>query len=475
MARRIPDRDISPILTAGEQWIKTCLIEDRSVLSQASLWTQALVKEVSEAFVGHPDFGSADFMTKLKGQMKNASPEAQRLMAEMLWALLLFPSNMKARTKRQQIREIWALCGRELPENLALLADNVLVGIGSGGPGFNNYRPEELAFLIALVSDVKERATSDRRKIFSDYDAFTTWVESVGREGSRQYRHMLRYFAFPDRVERISSNNDRRKILEAFDIAPIRESRRWTDRQLDDALLKLRAELEKDSPAQALDFYQPDLKGRWAPDRHVKTIEGEVTVVVPSDEDEEEDKESGAIEPKPTDTRQSIQVQAKLAEIGIIMGFKIWTPRGDRARIRELLPVNTHHAFLEELPLNYDETTLDTIEQIDVLWLARRSIVRAFEVEHTTAVYSGLLRMADLLALQPNMAIKLHIVAPDERRNKVFREMLRPVFSLLDRGPLSESCTFISYESVDAIRNLEHLAHTNDTLLKEYEEKAEVA
>ena len=48
---------------------------------------------------------------------------------------------------------------------------------------------------------------------------------------------------------------------------------------------------------------------------------------------------------------------------------------------------------------------------------SRRSIVRAFEVEHTTAVYSGLLRMADLLALQPNMDIRLHIVAPDERRD----------------------------------------------------------
>src|SRR5690242_21750466 len=33
------------------------------------------------------------------------------------------------------------------------------------------------------------------------------------------------------------------------------------------------------------------------------------------------------------------------------------------------------------------------------------SIVRAFEVEHTTSVYSGILRMADLLALQPNMDI----------------------------------------------------------------------
>jgi hypothetical protein len=168
-------------------------------------------------------------------------------------------------------------------------------------------------------------------------------------------------------------------------------------------------------------------------------------------------------------------MQAKLAEIGAIMGFKIWLPRSDRARVRELVHENYQLALIQDLPLNYDETTLDTIEQIDVLWLKGRSIARAFEVEHTTAVYSGLLRMADLLALQPNIDIRLHIVAPEERRDKVFHEMLRPVFSLLSRGPLSKSCTFISYDSVVDMRSLEYLAHTNDSIIKEYEEVAGLA
>jgi hypothetical protein len=155
------------------------------------------------------------------------------------------------------------------------------------------------------------------------------------------------------------------------------------------------------------------------------------------------------------------------------MGFSVWLPRGDRARVHDLMIKQDDRAFLDDLPLNYDTATLDTVEQIDVLWLKGRSIARAFEVEHSTAVYSGLLRMADLLALQPNMDIRLHIVAPDERRDKVFREMQRPVFSLLDRGPLSQSCTFISYESVESIRALEHLAYTTDKIIGEYEEPVE--
>lgn len=101
------------------------------------------------------------------------------------------------------------------------------------------------------------------------------------------------------------------------------------------------------------------------------------------------------------------------------------------------------------------------------------SIVRAFEVEHTTSIYSGILRMADLLALQPNMNIKLHIVAPPERRDKVFQEIRRPVFSLLDVAPLSERCTYLSYESVQELSKQKHLSHLSDSVLDEYAEEAE--
>jgi 5-methylcytosine-specific restriction protein B len=96
------------------------------------------VDEVYHAFVEHPDYSKDDFITKLKRQMQHASPPAQQLLAEMLWALLLFPSNMKAKTKQRQIREMWSLSGQQLPDDLPLMRDDVLTGIGSGGPGFNN-------------------------------------------------------------------------------------------------------------------------------------------------------------------------------------------------------------------------------------------------------------------------------------------------------------------------------------------------
>ena len=162
-----------------------------------------------------------------------------------------------------------------------------------------------------------------------------------------------------------------------------------------------------------------------------------------------------------------------LSRVGAEMGFRVWVPKADRQKVLSEVSNDLHSAFLEALPLNYDDTTLRTVEQIDVIWLKGRSMSRAFEVEHTTAVYSGILRMADLLALQPNMDIRLHIVAPDDKREKVLREIRRPVFSLLDRGPLYENCSYLPYEAIRESSEMKFLGQMSDSIIEEYEEFAQ--
>lgn len=193
-----------------------------------------------------------------------------------------------------------------------------------------------------------------------------------------------------------------------------------------------------------------------------------VSVSVPEDTASSDDD----VEPQEATVRESIQIQSLIAQIGARMGMAIWIPRNDRGGVLKEWKKDPQ-PLLDRLPLNYDDATLRTIEQIDVIWLRGRSIVRAFEVEHTTAVYSGILRMADLLALQPNMDIKLHIVAPVAKRDKVFQEIRRPVFSLLEKGPLAESCTYLSYDSLHVLADQKHLSHLSDTVLDEYAEEAE--
>ncbi len=174
-----------------------------------------------------------------------------------------------------------------------------------------------------------------------------------------------------------------------------------------------------------------------------KTKFGAVTVP----EREEQVKEKIIPEGIIADTKAHVEIQYLLLKFGSGMGFDIWVARNDRNREINHKKLSEHFKLKDSLPLQFDDATNKTIEYIDVLWLKGNAIVAAFEVESTTSIYSGLLRMSDLIAMQPNINIPLYLVAPDERRDKVFTEINRPTFTRLN-PPLVDVCRFISFSSL---------------------------
>jgi hypothetical protein len=180
-------------------------------------------------------------------------------------------------------------------------------------------------------------------------------------------------------------------------------------------------------------------------------------VSVPEEEELPSVPEAG-IEPQSgVGPSRHTEIQYHLLRLGAEMGLDVWVARNDRSRVWDGQVLGQMPRMVNDVPTQFNEATNRTIELIDVLWLRGNSIMAAFEVESTTSVYSGLLRMSDLLALQPNIDIKLYLVAPDERRGKVEQEILRPTFSLRER-PLRDICGFLAFsklvEKVDGIRKL---------------------
>jgi hypothetical protein len=171
----------------------------------------------------------------------------------------------------------------------------------------------------------------------------------------------------------------------------------------------------------------------------IRTKTGPVNV--PS-QDEKNDETASTI--LPTEAKEHTAIQYLLAKLGSDMRFQVWIARNDRNKVYNGEKFSELFKLQENLPLQFDEATSKTIELIDVLWLQGNAIVAAFEVEATTAIYSGLLRMSDLIAMQPNLNIPLYLVAPDDRRDKVFTEVNRPTFSRL-YPKLSDICRYISF------------------------------
>lgn len=216
----------------------------------------------------------------------------------------------------------------------------------------------------------------------------------------------------------------------------------------------------KDSPvSRPVDAKQLSRKPYFKAERQKGKQTISTVVSVPDSEESENLDQPETItkgETKTASTRHT-EIQYHLAALGAEMGFEIWIARNDRSRSWGGKVLGELPQVIDELPTQFNDATNRTIELIDVLWLKGNSIASAFEVECTTSVYSGLLRMSDLLALQPNIDINLFLVAPDERREKVKQEILRPTFSLKEK-PLAEICGFLGFgkltEKLEGIRKL---------------------
>ena len=138
------------------------------------------------------------------------------------------------------------------------------------------------------------------------------------------------------------------------------------------------------------------------------------------------------------------EMQWRLIRLGQLARCDVWVPRNDQAKQYE------GHKFRDSVLSEFHQT-LDvprSIQNIDVVWkFGPYSIKSAFEIEHSTSVYSGILRLSDLRAEAPNSNYPLFIVASESRRKKVFDELRRPTFS----GPclrLHEVIKFLGYEKV---------------------------
>jgi len=267
MSRFNPKRNLGPLLEAAAHWIQRSLIDEQSLFADKELWTSGHLEEVRAAFTGNPDASDASFFEKLEGQMSAASAGAKRLMAELLWVLMLFQSNIGPPKKRESISRVWAWSGTTLDLSHPLLADVVLTGVGNPGTAYNTMRWRELNYLIGLAIDLAACSREERQSILLDRDRFESWIENAPQEGYRQFRHLFRYLAFPDQNERITLNRDRRLILEAFtelDSATIRD---MPDAAQDDQLNKLRSELKSKLGRANLDYYEPDIAATWRVDK----------------------------------------------------------------------------------------------------------------------------------------------------------------------------------------------------------------
>ena len=121
------------------------------------------------------------------------------------------------------------------------------------------------------------------------------------------------------------------------------------------------------------------------------------------------------------------EMQYHLLTIGRALGYDVVVARNDISR-----QYNGHlFSFLSlasQPTLDVSPETAQTISLIDVVWLAKgtNQIICAFEVEKSTSIYSGILRLTDLACSLPDHNTTLYLIVPDTRRKEVEMQLTRP-------------------------------------------------
>jgi type II restriction enzyme len=121
------------------------------------------------------------------------------------------------------------------------------------------------------------------------------------------------------------------------------------------------------------------------------------------------------------------QMQLLLTKLGKALGYDVLVASNDRGKSFQDDKFSFH--CLCGLPdLGVAEDVAATINLIDVLWFEKGTsrVVCGFEVEKSTSIYSGLLRLADLALALPDHSIRIFLVAPDEREKEVLAQLRRP-------------------------------------------------
>lgn len=129
--------------------------------------------------------------------------------------------------------------------------------------------------------------------------------------------------------------------------------------------------------------------------------------------------------------RTHTEVQGWLRDLGRALGFDVWVASNDGGR--PYAGGRLGDGCLGTLPAGIDAAPgAEAVRLIDVLWLERGAgrVAGAFEVEHTTSIYSGIVRLLDLaLGATGEAAQGLFLVAPDGREADVRAQLARPAFS----------------------------------------------
>lgn len=202
---------------AAGRWVRSCLIEDDSLFTPGvPIWRPETMHEAAER-IAIDDISKAGFIPKLRDQVGDLSPEAIQLTAELLFIHYLAEADTGKAAKLKNVTDVlsWLPAPVTVPDELASAFESGIATYGAAKAQRDRY----VKFLTRFCAAVKDLPSDERRRVFSDPFALSSFEKAIPGSPLMQ-REAVLHMIFPDQFESVLSPDWKRRIADRFAAVP---------------------------------------------------------------------------------------------------------------------------------------------------------------------------------------------------------------------------------------------------------------
>jgi 5-methylcytosine-specific restriction enzyme B len=269
--RPLWDDEASTVYQAADLFRERCLENGESFLWPGQrIYTPEILEQFLHAFSVERSKDLTTFMDKLRAQFIVESKDVQKILADAMAFLYLFPStsSISKATKLSNIERALEWSDLESPdeETWALLQRGFAPGIGSPGTLFSTAFPYQVAFIGLLLRHIQSintvpaspQALNDASRHVLDEAKRTSWIT----RSVVPARHITLHLLFPEEFEPIASDSDKAAIVKR--LGPIAGVDPADD--IDFKLKVIRADLIAKGARPDFSFYDKYIRDQWSGD-----------------------------------------------------------------------------------------------------------------------------------------------------------------------------------------------------------------
>lgn len=259
-----------------DSFLRTSILgNDSYITDNTGIFTIENLNSCVSAFVDNPDTSDRNFDAKSKDQFSKTSREVREVFAHFIWLWAISASDMTGQGKKGAVT-------RFLDEDYNEKLKDIFVngGIGSAGQRHKLNKPFEIAYLLLLFRDIKNKVQTKSitdinslkqeieilcKELYYNNDKTTATTDDKLKKAGKEFlalHHILLHLCNPDKYEAIAAQKHKNAIINTFFSLLDKNNTDGLWKDIDESIFEIRKKLN-DELGYEVNFYDKEIQDAW--------------------------------------------------------------------------------------------------------------------------------------------------------------------------------------------------------------------